>query len=59
MTYTMRCPQCERTLTPITPSVSSDTKEKYYCYSCKQGFYAVYTGSGTTIQPDKYLVREI
>ncbi len=55
----MKCPQCGSTTDPIIPSVSSDTKERHYCPLCKQHFYAIHTGAGTTIQPDKYLVREI
>lgn len=55
----MRCPQCGNITSPIIPAASSDTKERHYCHVCKQNFYAVLTGSGTTIQPDKYLVRDI
>jgi Zn finger protein HypA/HybF involved in hydrogenase expression len=54
----MKCPQCGSTTDQIIPAVSGDTKERYYCTRCQQHFYAIYTGAGTTIQPDKYLVRE-
>jgi len=55
----MKCPQCRSTTDQIIPAASSDTKERHYCPQCQQYFYAVYTGAGTTIQPDKYLVREL
>jgi hypothetical protein len=55
----MKCPQCGAKTRQIIPNVASDVKEKHYCRKCQQYFYAVLSGTGTTINPDRYLVRKV
>jgi hypothetical protein len=59
ITDELKCLSCGGVVVPVIPSTTGDTTERVYCEHCRAIYYVITGNTGTTINPNHYLVRMV